>query len=119
MAACHLPQLNYLFLHGPIAHPDYNALIIWDDEDEGLISSKLFAVSENTDKLVRDSFSKAIPRRQLQEKHGNSRCPPMKVPKLVQDRMSQGDTCIELDRSLARLQALCVDAAGTSSGYND
>ena len=73
-------------------------------------------MSEGTDKLLRDSFSKAIPnptRKQLRKKNGDPRCPPTRVPKLdkmVQDRMSQG--AVKLNRSLARLQAHCVDAAG-------
>ena len=97
--------------------PDYSAQITWDDEDDDNHSnSKLFFVSEGTAKLLRDSFSKAIPnptRKQLREKNGDPRCPPTRVPKLdkmVRDRMSQG--AVKLDRSLARLQAHCVDAAG-------
>ena len=99
--------------------PDYSMQLVWDKEepgDETATTSRLFNVSENTDKLLRESFLKAIPnptRKQLREKHGDPRCPPTKVPKLdkmVRDRMSQGT--VKLDRSLARLQALCVDAAG-------
>ena len=97
--------------------PDYNVQLVWDEEEEDTTTnSKLFTVSENTGKLLRDSFSKAIPnpaRKQLREKHGDHRCPPTRVPKLdkmVRDRMSQG--AIKLDRSFARLQALCVNAAG-------
>jgi hypothetical protein len=95
----------------------------WDDEEPGdestaTCTSNPFSVSENTSKLhvLQDSFSKAIPnptRKQLKEKHGDPRCLPRRVPKLdkmVRDRMSQG--AVKLDQSLARLQALCVDAVG-------
>jgi hypothetical protein len=99
--------------------PDYNLQLSWDDEDlgdESSATSNLFSISENTSKLLQDSFLKAIPnpaRKQLREKHGDPRCPPTRVPKLdkmVRDRMSQG--AVKLDRSLTRLQALCVDAVG-------
>ena len=82
--------------------PDYSAQITWDDEDDdNQTGSKLFAVSEGTDKLLRDSFSKAIPNptwKQLREKNGDPRCPPTRVPKLdkmIRNRMSQG--AVKLD----------------------
>lgn len=97
--------------------PDYSARIVWDDNDKdtSAVGQKLFVVSESTDILLRKSFSKAMPNstwRQLREKHGDPKCSPTRVPKLdkmVKDRMSQ--TSVKMDRSLARLQALYVDAA--------
>ena len=114
-----LTEQSLLWADFPVDEvPDYSAQITWDDEDEDnqLHGSKLFAVSGGMDKLLQDSFSKAIPnptRKQLREKNGDPRYPPTRVPKLdkmVRDRMSQG--AVKLDRSLTRLQTHCVDAAG-------
>ena len=89
--------------------------MIWlDEDDETQSSSKLFAVSENTNKVLKESFLKGIPnpsRRQMKERVGDPKCTPTRVPKLdkmVKDRVSQES--VELDRSLARLQALFLDA---------
>lgn len=98
--------------------PDYSTPVTWDDEEEDttMVGQKLFAVSEGTEKLLRESFTKAMPnsaRRQLRERNGDPKCPPTRIPKLdkmVRDRMSQGS--VKLDRSLARLKALSVYATG-------
>ena len=113
-----LTKQSLLWADHPVDEvPDYSTQVTWDDEDDDNQSnSKLFSVSESTAKLLRDSFSKAIPnptRKQLREKNGDPRCPPTRVPildKMVRDRMSQG--AVKLDHSLARLQTHCVDAAG-------
>lgn len=96
--------------------PDYEEHLTWpdDDEDGGGSSSKLFPVSENTKKLLQESFLKGVAnpsRRQMREKLGDPRCSPPtrtcipKLDKMVKDRMSH--KVVKLDKSLARLQALC------------
>ena len=66
--------------------PNYEETLIWSDEDNGSqSSSKLFAVSENTSKVLKESFLKGIPnpyRRQMRERFGDPKCPPTRVPKL-------------------------------------
>ncbi len=98
--------------------PDYEEVITWlneEDRPEGN-STKLFSVSENTKTLLQESFLKAVPnatRRQMREKFGDPKCPPTRVPKLdkmVRDRITLES--MKLDKSLARLQALCLDAVG-------
>ena len=98
--------------------PDYNEVITWpdDEEENGGNSTKLFAVSENTSKVLTDSFLKGLSnpsRRQMREKFGDPRCPPTRVQKLdkiVKDRMSQ--EAAKMDKTLARLQALFLDIVG-------
>ena len=61
-------------------------------------------MSENTDKVLRESFLRGLPR-----KFGDLKCSPTRVPKLdkiVKDRVSQES--IKQDR----LQALFLDAVG-------
>ena len=43
--------------------PDYEQQLSWPDEDDNTSSanSRLFAVTEATDKLLQDSFSKGVP----------------------------------------------------------
>ena len=67
--------------------PDYEETLVWPDEEDDQSSSlnKLFTVSENTNKLLQESFLKAIPNqawRQMREKFGDPQCPPTRVPKL-------------------------------------
>jgi hypothetical protein len=98
--------------------PNYEEILTWPEEEDesGGGSSKLFTVSENTGKLLKESFLKAIPnpsRRQMRERFGDPKCPPTRVPKLdkmVKDRVSQES--VKLDRALARLQAFFLDAVG-------
>ena len=98
--------------------PDYEEVITWPDEEDGSEgnSTKLFSVSENTKTLLQESFLKGVPnatRRQMREKFGDPKCPPTRVPKLdkmVKDRITSES--VKLDKSLARLQALCLDAVG-------
>ena len=98
---------------------DYEETLVWPDEEEGELSSsstKLFSVSENTSKLLQESFLKGSPKpvseadeREVQD----PRCPPTRVPKfdkMVKDRIVQES--VKLDRSLARLQVLFLDAVG-------
>ena len=49
-------------------------------------------------------------RRQTRERFGDPKCPPTRVPKLVKDRVSQ--EAVKLDKAMARLQALFLDAVG-------
>ena len=99
--------------------PDYEQVPVWPDEeddDTSSANSKLFAVSEATDKLLQDSFKKAVPnitRKQWREHYGDPKCPKTRVPKLdkiVKDRLHQETA--KLDRVLARIQALTLDAVG-------
>ena len=48
--------------------------------------------------------------KQWETRYGDPHCVPMRVPKLVKDRL-QPDTA-KTDRALARLQALTLDAVG-------
>ena len=79
-------------------------------------TSKLFSVSENTEKLLRDSFTKGVSnpaRKQWRERYGDPRCVQTRIPKMdkmVKDRL-RPDTA-KMDRSLARLQALATDSVG-------
>ena len=97
--------------------PDYEQVLVWpdkEDDDASSANSKLFAVSEATDKLLQDSFKKAVPnttRKQWREHYGNPKCPKTRVPKLdkiVKDRLHQETA--KLDRVLTRIQALTLDA---------
>ena len=98
--------------------PNYKETIVWHDDEDGVEgnSSKLFTVLESTNTLLQESFLKGIPnatRRQMREKFGDPKCPPTRVPKMdkmVKDRITQES--VKLDKSLARLQALVVDAVG-------
>ena len=92
-----------------------NKKIIWPDEeddDASSANSKLFAVSEATDKLLQDSFKKAVPnttRKQWREHYGDPKSPKTRVPKLdkiVKDRLHQETA--KLDQVLARIQALTL-----------
>lgn len=77
--------------------PDYEQQLSWPDEDDDTLSanSSLFAVTEATDKLLQDSFSKRVPnttRKQWRECYGDPKCPKTRVPKLdkmVKDRLHQ------------------------------
>ena len=78
--------------------PDYEQVLVWPDEeddDASSANSKLFAISEATDKLLQDSFKKAVPnttRKQWREHYGDPKCPKTRVPKLdkiVKDRLHQ------------------------------
>ena len=97
--------------------PNYEELPIWPDEDDesGASSTRLFAVSNGTGKLLREPSRKPCRTPQTREKFGYPKCPPTRVPKMdkirdkmVKDRMSQ-----EFDKALARLQALFLDALTT------
>ncbi len=94
---------------------DYEEILVWPDEDDDQ-NNHTSKLSENTNKLLQESFLKAVPnqsRRAMREKFGDPRCPPTRVPKLdkmVKDRISQ--ETVRLDRSMARLQALLLDAVG-------
>ena len=99
--------------------PDYEQEIVWPDEeddDASSANSKLFAVTEATDRLLQDSFKKAVPnstRKQWRERYGDPKCPRTRVPKLdkiVKDRLHQETA--KLDRALARIQALTLDVVG-------
>ena len=96
--------------------PNYDKVLVWPEDDEEASSSKIFAVSE---KVLRESFLEGIPapsRKQLRERFGDPKCPPMQVPrvdKIVTDRVSQEK--IKLDKALARLQAMFLDAVGPSA----
>ena len=65
--------------------PDYE-VVTWPDNEEenGGNSTKLFAVTENTSKVLKDAFLKGLSnpsRRQMREKFGDPRCPPTSVQK--------------------------------------
>ena len=101
-----------------IEQPDYDEVVVFpEDEDDDLNSnSKLFSVSENTEKLLQDSFTKGVSnpaRKQWRERYGDPKCVQTRIPKMdkmVRDRL-RTDTA-KTDRSLARLQALAMDAVG-------
>lgn len=109
----------------PIEQPNYDEVIVfpddYDDELEG--NSKLFSVSESTEKLLRDSFTKGVSnpaRKQWRERYGDPRCVQTRIPKMdkmVRDRL-RPDTA-KTDRSLARLQALAMDAVGPLTSIVD
>ena len=62
--------------------PDYDKVIKWPDEDDEAGDTKLFPVSEETEKLLKEAFSKKVAnstRRQWKAKHGDPRLVPIRV----------------------------------------
>ena len=108
----------------PIEQPNYDEVVVfpddydddYDDDNELVSDSKLFNVSENTERLLREAFTKGVSnpaRKQWRERYGDPRCVQTRIPKMdkmVKDRL-RSDTA-KTDRSLARLQALALDAVG-------
>ena len=80
------------------------------------MNTKLFQMSETTEKLLKEAFMKGTTnptRRQWKTRYGDPRSVPTRVPKLdkmVKDRLRPDTT--KMDRALARLQALTLDAVG-------
>lgn len=76
---------------------DYDPELSWPDEDNDTSSanSKLLAATEDTDELLQDSFTKAVPsatRKQRRECHGNPKCLKTCIPKfnmMVKDTFHQ------------------------------
>lgn len=101
--------------------PDYEEELSWPDEEDesSTANSRLFTVSEATDKFLQDAFTKGVPnatRKQWRERYGDPKCPKTRVPKLdkmVKDRLNQETA--RLDRVLARIQALTLDVVGPLS----
>ena len=64
------------------------------DDDPSPSNLKLFAVSEATEKLLNDTFSKVVlnaMRKQWQERYGDPKCVKTRIPKLdtiMKDRLS-------------------------------
>ena len=59
---------------------DYKQELSWpnEDNDTSPASSKLFSVTEATDKFLQDSFTKGVPnatRKQQRERYGDPKCP--------------------------------------------
>lgn len=88
--------------------------LLWADQPPDEVPDYNCSARQRTQ--IQVPFSKNITNpacKQLREKHGEQRCPPTRVPKLdkmVWNRISK--EAVKLDWSLARLQALCMDAAG-------
>ena len=77
---------------------------------------KLFSMSENTEKLLRDSFTKGVSnlaRKHWRERYRDPKCAQTRIPKMdkmVRDRL-RSDTA-KTDRSLAGLLT-CIVEKGT------
>ena len=90
----------------PIEHPNYGKVVVFPDDyvddDELVIDSKLFNMSENTERLLREAFTKGVSnpaRKQWRERYGDPRCVQTNIPKM--DKMVKDCLRAKMDRSLA------------------
>lgn len=113
-----------LWCDRPLDEPIPNEVITWPDDDpadsEGdEFGCQLNKVSEETEVLLKDAFSKPVSngtRRRWRKAYGMPACDSTKCPKLDNTVKAQlPKECKDADRPLARLQALLLDAVGPLS----